>query len=175
MAALAKTNPEIEKMRKGLVGWLRARAILAAAAAGQVQGANAAMAKRALARYTPTEVALGKELYRLLREVDSEVNLPEDPVELAKLALGNTSQEARVMSTGIWPLLIVVGGAILLISSIVNRLADKAEEERYLECVEAGACPPPTNWGKVVMFGALGVGLWFLWAKTNVFNRFKKA
>lgn len=169
------THPEIERMRKSLVGWLRVRGILAAAAEGKVQGANAERAARALSRYTPTEKALGKELYRLMREVDSEVNLPEDPVELAKLALSNTSKEAKVTATGIWPLLIVVGGVVLLVASVVNRLSEKAEEERYLECVEAGACPPPTNWGKVVFWGVLAAGVWFAWTRTNVFNRFKKA
>jgi len=139
------------------------------AAHGQIPGANVEMAKAKL-RYLPSEVELGKRLKALLGGVEDSYNLPDDPEELAKVYLSNSSDSPQAQ--GIFPLLII-GGGVLVLTSFARSWADKAKFDRQMEACEVQAAACPFNWNKWLMVGAVGVGLWFLWTKTNVLKKLK--
>lgn len=153
----------LKRMHGSLVRWLATRA---------KNDARGVLESDRLdrARYEPI---LAARLRELLRKLHPDATLPYDAVALARIATGQASLAVDSPSAqGILPLgLIIIAGAVLVISQAVSSYADYAEERERIRCIESGAC---TDYGFWLKWAAIGVGAWFVWNKTNAFDRFKR-
>jgi hypothetical protein len=182
---------QIQGMRRSLEAWLRYRLAMDQVASGNPVKAllpspgmkvvpDDAASLRA-ERY-PDEQRLATKLHNLLGELFDSSSLPSpdvkaDPeaaVKLANIAIsGRLPTEApAAQSQGfvwMWPLL-VVGGVVLVLSSIVKSLADVAKEKERIRCIQAGACTDSGFWLKA---GAVLFVGWFAWEKLGIGARFE--
>jgi hypothetical protein len=184
-------NATIQGMRGALESWLKYRRVMDTVASGKAVKAalpapglkvvpDDAAALRA-ERYAD-EQRLATRLHNLLGEMFDPQALPgadvkadpEAAVKLAEIAISGKlpSEAASAPAQGfiwLWPVLLV-GGVVLVLSSVVRSLADVAKEKERLRCIQAGACTDSGFWlkaGSVVFLG------WFAWEKLGVGARFE--
>lgn len=160
-----QAQTELNKLKKSLAEWLKYRSLIQQVADGKIPG-HPEGAKESLENYRPSEVALGKKLSSLLFDVDPEANLPDNPVDLARMVLKDEVAEPQAQgSLGVW----IVAAATIVVLSVISNLAKKAADERQLEACERGvkeACPFPV--GKWAFVGLLLIGGYFAWTKFGV-------
>lgn len=175
---------EIDRMRRSLRGWLKYRTLNDAVAAGsaptkkpRAYAAEVVMQSRDMA----AEQKLAKQLYVLLSETLPGVQLPEPnvtvnpqaAVQLAHIALEGptpSSPQAQGVWYLSWPVLIV-GGLLLTVTTVVKTYADVAKEKERLACVQAGAC---TDYGFWLKAGGIAALVWVAW-NMGLKERFGKA
>ncbi len=194
-ATAAQAKRELQRMKRSLTRWLRYRAIndqVANGAAGAVRspvlkypGAQpppAAVAKMRLPQIRQGEAALAMHLHQLLSEVFDAAALPspdvtQDPDAAAKLA--SIAIAGKVPGEGptptpvgaipwVWPAVIVVGGIVLVLTTLIRSNADEAMEREHLECVKSGKCTDTGFWLKA---GAVGLIGWLAWDKAGLGHR----
>ena len=179
----AAAKRELARMKSALTGWLKFRAINDEVASGK----RKARIPRSLAAATiqrdrdwAGEQKLADDLYLLLSQVYSVADLPTpsvkaDPnaaVKLANIVISGTvsSEAPGPQAQGIWPILILTVGGVLLFTTtswISNRAEVEKEKERML-CVRSGACTDYGFWLKVASVAVVG---WFVWDKVGLRER----
>lgn len=191
-AQAAQAKRELAAMRRSLIAWLKYRRINDADAAGQGATIPTPLLRRPGARPAPPEVVrmnlarwrsvdeppMALHLYRLLSEVFDPQRLPSPDVsknpntavDLAEIAIaGKLPGEAPApTSTGffwLWPAVIVVGAAALVLTTMIRSNADVAKEREKYECIRSGKCTDSGFWLKV---GAVAVVGWLAWDKLGV-------
>jgi hypothetical protein len=175
---------EIDRMKRSLRGWLKYRTLNDAVAAGDAPTKKPrAFAREVISqsRDWNAEARLAKQLFVLLSETLPGVQLP-DPnvavnpqaaVQLAKIALDGppaSSPQAQGAWYLSWPVL-VVGGLLLAVTTVVQSMADVAKEKERLACVQAGACTDHGFWLKA---GGIAALVWVAW-QMGLGERVKKA
>lgn len=176
-----KARAELGRMRGSLSAWLKYRELNDAVVAGKASTSKPrafAVAVIEQSRDQQAEQKLAKQLYVLLAETMPGVELPDanlqvnpdGAVQLARLALygppakGNQAQGAWYTS---WPVLIV-GGLLLSVTTVVTSMADVAKEREHYACVRAGACTDYGFWLKAGGIAALLYVAWHLGAGERV-------
>lgn len=179
-----KARVELDRMRGALRGWLKYRTLNDAVAQGVVETTKPREYARTVisqSRDWEAEGKLAKQLYVLLSETMPGVQLPDanvqtNPqaaVQLAKIALDGpptTSPAAQGAWYMSWPVLIV-GGLLLAVTTVVRTMADVAKEKERLACVRAGAC---TDYGFWLKAGGIAALLWVAW-QAGLGERVRKA
>jgi hypothetical protein len=182
---------ELARMKRSLTKWLHYRSINDQVAAGasaavkspllKLPGANpppAVVQKAKLASIRSDESTLALQLHQLLSEVFDAGQLPspEGPnaaVALAQIAIagklpGESPTPTAVGFLWMWPAVIVVGGIVLVLTTLIRSNADVAMEKERLECIKAGKCTDTGFWLKV---GAVGLVGWIAWDKAGLGHR----
>lgn len=158
-----QARKELIKLKGSLVKWLKVRDLILS------KSTNKVAAENSLNNYIPEEVALKNKLKELLETIEPDGKFPNDPVELAKIVLSDKSEVASPQATsGILPYLIV-GGAVIILLTVIKNIADAAAEKRRLEACKDGikeACPFPTV--KVLLIAGTLLGTYLIWTKTDV-------
>lgn len=189
VSSRSASEAKIRAMKASLSRWLKyrrimdevatgartRRAILAAPGARPTPPAVLQATLRQERHFEENQLAL--HLHALLSEIMDASQLPspdveKDPDAAVKLALiaisGQLPGEAGTATpTGIiwmWPLLIV-GGAVLIISAVVKNMADVAKEKERLRCIREGACTDSGFWIKIGAVAFLG---WLAWDKLGL-------
>lgn len=171
--AVSKAKIELDRMKRSLASWLKYRKLNDAVAAGS------APTKKPLA-YAQTVIAqsrdwgaeqkLAKQLHVLLAESFPGAQLPdpdvqknpEAAVQLALMAINGpgTATSSPVTQDGwMWPVLIV-GGLLLAVTTVVRTLADVQKEREHNACIQAGAC---TDYGFWLKAGGVAALVWVAW------------
>lgn len=183
---------ELARMKRSLTRWLRYRASndqVAAGAAAAVPspilkrpGANpapAAVVQMNLQRIRTGEAALAAHLHQLLSEVFDAGTLPsptsaDAAPRLASIAIAGKLPGELASPTPVgtlpwvWPAVIVVGGIVLVLTTLIRSNADQQMESERLECVKSGKCTDTGFWLKV---GAVGFVGWLAWDKAGLGHR----
>lgn len=189
-AESAKAEREIRRMRSSLKSWLKYRRLNDAVAAGEVKTRlPREVAARVVGEYDlEGEQKLADKLHALLSEMFDASSLPDPDVsedhnaavKLAKIAIkGKVPSEAQGPSAqGIvwmWPVVVVVGGLLFTITTVVRARADVQKEKERIKCIESGAC---TDYGFWLKMGGGLLTAWIIWdkfgAREAVQRRFKK-
>lgn len=172
---VSKAKIELDRMRRSLRGWLKYRTLNDAVAAGTAPTNKPRAYARTVisqARDWGAEQKLAKQMHVLLAETYPDMQLPDpdvqkDPqaaVKLANIIVGGpnpalnapTAQGAWYLS---WPVL-VVGGLLLAVTTVVKSYADVAKEKERLACIRAGAC---TDYGFWLKAGGIAALVWVAW------------
>lgn len=187
MSNTQAATAKIRAMRRSLEGWLKYRRIMDGVAAGNpakpllpAPGVKVVPQNLQAERYHD-EQRLADKLYELLSELFPSSQLPSpnvkaDPdaaVRLAEIAIsgqlpGELNAPAPQGFIWLWPVLIV-GGVVLVLSSIVKNFADVAKERERTRCIQSGACTDSGFWLKV---GSIAVVGWLAWDKFGLRERF---
>ena len=188
-AQAAAAQRELARMKRSLTRWLKFRTLNDALAAGQpvkapllkTPGARPpapAVQQRTLARLRADESTLAVQLHQLLSEVFDAGQLPDPDAPgaaaaLARIAIagklpGESAAPSAAGSAWLWPAVIVAGGIVLVLTTLIRSNADVAMERERLECVKSGACTDTGFWLKVGAVGFLG---WLAWDKAGLGHR----
>ncbi len=173
---VAKARAQLADMRRSLEAWLKYRTLNDGAASGTVPSRMPpAQAKVALIdqRDWALEQRMADQLTVLLQEIDPNALLPTPTVnvnpnaavQLATLAIaavnGQPLPSAQPVAQGGWIMPVVVAGGLLLaLTTVVKTVADVAKEKERLKCVEAGAC---TDYGFWLKAGGVAALVYVLW------------
>lgn len=184
-------SPKITAMRGSLQSWLKLRRTMDAVAGGK---AIRALLPAPGVKVVPADTAslrderfldeqrLATSLYNLLAEVIDPQSLPSPDVKrntdaavhLAEIVIaGRLPAEAPAAQAQgfiwMWPVLLV-GGVVLLLSSVVRSFADVAKEKERIRCIQAGACTDTGFWVKAAAVGVIG---WLAWDKLGLKDKLK--
>lgn len=168
-----RAKVELDRMKRSLRGWLKYRTINDAIVAGALPTKKPlAYAREVIdqARDPVGDQKLAKQLYVLLSETLPGVQLPEPniatnpqaAVQLARIALEGPpaiSPQAQGAWYTSWPVLIV-GGLMLTITTIVRTYADIAKDREEKACIAAGGC---TDYGFWLKAGGVAALIWVAW------------
>jgi len=192
----AKAKRELARMKRSLAAWLKYRAINDKIASGATSGIPSPLLKYPLASPPPAPVmvlnlsrvragedALAQQLYALLSEVMDPSTLPSPTSPNAAAALAQIAIAGQVPGTAptptptgatpwLWPAVVVVGGIVLVLTTLIRSNADQQMEQERLQCVQSGACTDSGFWLKV---GAVAVVGWIVWEKFGVGRRVSHA
>lgn len=174
---------ELDRMRRSLQGWLKYRTLNDAVAAGTAP-TNKPRAYAAeivtQSRDWGAEQKLAKQLHVLLSETMPGVQLPEPnvavnpqaAVQLARIAISGAAPTSPQAQGAVpWMAVVIVGGLLLTVTTIVKTYADVAKEKERLACVQAGAC---TDYGFWLKAGGVVALVWVAW-QAGLGERVRKA
>jgi hypothetical protein len=162
---------ELDRMRRSLQGWLKYRTLNDAVAAGAAPTTKSrAYAAEVVtqSRDWAAEQRLAKQIYVLLSETMPGVQLP-DPnvatnpqaaVQLAQIAISGATPGPSAQGALPMMAIIIVGGLLLAVTTVVRSYADVAKEKERLACVRAGACTDHGFWLKAGGITALVYVAW---------------
>ena len=179
-----RAKVELDRMRGSLTKWLKYRTLNDAVLEGKAPTKKPVAFARSVieqSRDMTAEGNLAKQLYVLLAETMPGVALPEPDVtrnpqaavQLARIVIQGpqaSSPAAQGAWYTAWPVLIV-GGLLLAVTTVVRTLADAAERREYYACVQSGACADEGQWLKWGGIAALAYVAWQL----GLGERIKKA
>lgn len=188
----AKAKRELARMKRSLTNWLKYRAINDKIAAGSsvpspllkyplASPPPAPVMVLNLSRIRQNEDALAQQLYALLSEVMDPTTLPSPSAPNAAAALAQIAIAGKVPgdttptptgSAWLWPAVVVVGGVVLVLTTLIRSNADQQMEQERLQCVQSGACTDSGFWLKV---GAVAVVGWIVWEKFGVGRHVSRA
>ena len=171
----AQAQAQLAKLKRSLTAWLDYRGRLDEIIAGKRTGKDAAGAVGATqaAKRPKVEQPLATHLYNLLSEVFDPSALPNPSiaanptaaVQLAQIAISGqlpgtaaTPTATSGMPWWFWPM--AVGGVLLAVAIVSSNAADVAKNQAQLDCIAQGACTDSSFWLK---WGAIAVGVWFVW------------
>jgi hypothetical protein len=190
---VARSQAELNRMKRSLAKWLKYRAMVDQVAQGVLptskpvayaaQIATNAQSKR-------NEQQLANQIHILLEQVNPDATLPnpdisanpDAAVQLAKMVLGiadpSTVSTTTPTATGLWGMApwmlpVIIASALLIgITTAIKSAADVAQQQEQDACIEAGAC---TDYGMWLKWAAI-VGLaWFAWEKMGVGDKVKSS
>jgi hypothetical protein len=196
-ASTAITKPDVEKargqlraMQGSLADWLRYRAIndqwsrLPQPVKSKLPGIDGRQIAQAAVRSRGAhEYALAQRLHALLSELLPDARLPaaDAPgaaVELAAIAItggagpGELAQPAAVGNAWLsWPVLIV-GGLLVVIVTAIKTAADTAREKEHYACIQSGAC---TDYGFWLKVGGLAALIYVAWHHFDLKTHVRRA
>lgn len=180
--AVTKAKVELDRMRRSLASWLKYRKLNDAVVAGTAPTKKPrafASAVISQSRDWAAEQKLAKQLHVLLSECLPDTPLPEPDiqknpnaaVQLATIAIngpgGSVSSPTTQGFIWMWPVLIV-GGLLLAVTTVVKTLADVQKEKERLACVQAGACTDHGFWLKAGGIAALVYVAWQMGLKERI-------
>lgn len=181
-----RAKVELDRMRGALKKWLKYRTLNDAVLAGRAPTKKPRAFAKAIieqSRDVTSEGKLAKQLYVLLSETlpgvqlpnpDVEVN-PQAAVQLARLVVEGPSPgspAAQGAWYASWPVL-VVGGLLLAVTTVVRSMAELAERREYYACVQSGACSDEGKWLKWGGIAALAYVAWQLGLGERIKKAFK--
>lgn len=191
MAQAAAAKRELARMKRSLTRWLRYRAINDQVAAGAAAPSPIlkyplasppapTVARMKLALIRSDEAVLAQQLYQLLSEVFDPGQLPSPTGPDAVVALARIAVSGKLPGDGgspvatgmswVWPAVIVVGGVVLVLTTLIRSNADQAMEKERIECIKSGAC---TDYGFWLKVGGAAVAGWVVWEKFGVGTKVK--
>lgn len=170
-----RAKVELDRMRGALKKWLKYRTLNDAVLEGKAPTKKPRAFARTVIEQSRDMIAeekLAKQLYVLLVDAMPGVRIPSPDVtanpkaavELARLVVEGpppgspAAQGAWYLS---WPVLIV-GGALLAVTTVVRSMAELAERREYYACVKSGACSDEGMWLKWGGIAALAYVAWQL-------------
>lgn len=184
---VSKASSELGKMRRSLKRWLKFRTVNDGVLAGTVPTKMPlAYAQRHITskRDMALEQDMADQLHTLLSTVMPTATLPNPDVtanpsaapQLAQIAINGSTTTAPVATSGLfsafsvpshpwlWPVLIV-GGVLIVVTTMIKSSADVAQNAEETACIEAGAC---TDYGFWLKAGGILALSWFAWNALGV-------
>jgi hypothetical protein len=183
-ADVQRAKIELDRMKGSLRKWLKYRTLNDAVLEGRAPTKKPRAVAEAIiksSRDITAEGKLARQIHVLLAETMPGIALPDPDVltnpqaavQLARIVVDGPP-EASPSAQGAWytswPVL-VVGGLLLAITTVVRTMADAAERREYYACVQSGACADQGQWLKWGGIAALAYVAWQL----GLGERVKKA